>query len=74
MINDAVRTMTEITDPEEMVAFMEETVKSYKAAAKPKTRIGYAVLILLWVLIFTLAGIGAEYWLSFLLHTGWVSL
>lgn len=74
MITEAVKTMTQITDADEMVEFMEQTVASYKAAAKPKTRLGYAVLILLWSLIFAIAGIGTSYWLSFLLQMGWVNL
>jgi len=74
MITDTVHKMAAITDPEEMIQFMEETVASYKSASKPKTRLGYAVLILLWALIFTVAGIGVDYWLSFFLQMGWVNL
>jgi len=74
MITDTVHKMAAITDPDEMVQFMEDTVASYRDATKPKTRLGYAVLILLWALIFTIAGIGTNYWLSFLLQMGWISL
>ena len=74
MITDAVQSMSKITDPEELVSFMEETASAYRTATKPKTRLGYAVLVLLWALIVAISGIGANYWLGVLLELGWVIL
>jgi hypothetical protein len=62
-----------ITDPEEMVEFLEDSLSSYRQAAKPKTRMEYAVLFLLWSLVFTITGIGASYWYGILTAFGVIS-
>ena len=61
-----VAKLASITDPEEMVGFLEDSLASYKQAAKPKTRMEYAILFLIWATVFTMTGIGANYWYSIL--------
>jgi len=68
-----VSKLASITDPEEMVDFLEDSLSSYRQAAKPKTRMEYAILFLLWAMVFTITGIGANYWYSIAMAFGLTS-
>lgn len=67
---DMIQKMSEITDPDELMEFLSDSVSSYKKSKKPQTRLGYGALYLIWSLVFYLTTAGATYLWNLLVVTG----